>query len=223
MSDDGLAEVARLRQALYRFCAGALLPPDPGRVDDLRAAARLIDREEVDAFAFAPAWHSVNAELARLPPVEALAAEHVRLFQATPGRALCPPVESFYLGSARHAGAATTARSVEAAYRRHGLRFAPGQAHLADEAAPQLELLAHLCGLEAAAREREHETVAANAVAEQLVFLDGHLARWFPAFAGRVRAAAPEGFYRAVVELADAFVGHDQELAAGLAASGLPA
>ncbi len=223
MNDHRLAEVARLRQAFYRFCAGALLPPDPGRVGDLRAAARLIDQEDVDAFAFAPAWHAVRAELERLPPAEELAAEHVRLFQATMGRALCPPVESFYLSSARQAGAATTAASVEAAYRRHGLRFAPGQAHLADEAAPQLELLAHLCGLEAGAREREHEAVAAGAVAAQLAFLDGHLTRWLPAFAARVRAASAAGFYRAVADLADAFVGHDRELTAGLAASGLPA
>ncbi len=223
MSDYELADVARLRQALYRFCAGALLPPSPIRVDALRAAAKLIDEQDVDAFAFASAWHALRAELDRLPGPEALAVEHVRLFTATSGRALCPPVESFYLGSARHAAAATSASSVEAAYRRQGLRFTAGQAYAADEAAPQLELLAHLCALEAGAREREHEGVAANAVDEQLAFLEGHLARWFPAFAARVRAATAAGFYRAVVELADVFVAHDRELAAGLAADRLPA
>ncbi len=215
--------MARLRQGLYRFCAGALLPPSPARVAALRAAAQLIDEQDVDAFAFAPAWRGLRATLETLPHAEALAAEHVRLFQATSGRALCPPVESFYLGSARHAAAATSAMSVEAAYRRHGLRFAPGQAYLADEAAPQLELLAHLCGVEAAARERGDAAAAARTAAEQLAFLDGHLARWFPIFAAGVRAATKHGFYRALVELADAFVGHDRELAAGLAAERLPA
>lgn len=223
MSGHELADMARLRQGLYRFCAGALLPPSPARVAALRAAAQLIDEQDVDAFAFAPAWHAVRAEVDRLHAPEAIAAEHVRLFAATSGRALCPPVESFYLGSARHAAAATSAASVEAAYRRQGLRFAPGQAYVADEAAPQLELLAHLCAMEAGARERDRDEAAANAVAEQLAFLEGHLARWFPAFAARVRAATANGFYRAVVELAEVFVGHDRELAAGLAADRLPA
>lgn len=219
MTGAELADTARLRQGLYRFCAGALLPPDQGRVAALRAAATLIDADEVEAFAFGPAWRAVRTEVARLPDIAALAAEHVRLFQATSGGALCPPVESFYLGSARQGAAATTAAGVEAAYRRHGLRFAPGRAHLADEAAPQLELLAHLCGVEAGARERGHEQIAANTIAEQLAFLDTHLARWLPAFAARVRAAAAPGFYRAVVELAEVFVGHDRELVAGLVAA----
>ncbi len=222
MNDRDLADVARLRQALYRFCAGALLPPDRARMQAVRGAAGVIDAHDVDAFAFAPAWHAVRTELRRLPTLEVLAGEYVRLFRSASGRALCPPVESFYLGSSRHAGAATTALIVEADYRRHGLRFAPGQAHAADEAAPQLELLAHMCGAEATAREQDDHSRAAAVVAEEAAFLDGHLARWFPSFAARVRQAAPPGFYATLVAFAEAFIGHDRELAAKLAAERRP-
>lgn len=222
MTGAELADTARLRQGLYRFCAGALLPPDQGRVAALRAAATLIDADEVEAFAFGPAWRAVRTEVARLPDIAALAAEHVRLFQATSGGALCPPVESFYLGEARQAAVATTAVDLEAIYRRHGLRFTAGQAHLPDEAAPQLELMAYLCGSEASARERGDAAAAALAVGAQAAFLEGHLARWFPRFADRVRSVGCSAFYRAVVEAGAAFIGHDRELAALLGREAVP-
>lgn len=50
------AEIARLRQGLYRFFSLALVPPEPGALDQLAAAADLLDSLDPSRYAFWPDW-----------------------------------------------------------------------------------------------------------------------------------------------------------------------
>ncbi len=81
-------------------------------------------------------------------------------------------------------------------------------------------MMAHLCAAEAEAVEHGDDRRARQAAADQEAFLASHLGRWFPLFAASVAARAPDGFYRALVAAAAAFVDHDRDLIAALAVGG---
>lgn len=209
--------LTRLRQGLYRFFAGAMLPPDRDRIDALLAAGDLLSRSGVDAFAFAPAWWPVRAELERLPGHQELAATHVRLFAAGTDGALCPPSESFYLSEPRQGGPALVLADLECDFARNGVAVATGAGMTADQVSPQLELMAVLCERQAEGTEAGDPDAVADAIARQQQFLDNHLGRWIPRFAARTRRLAGGGLYGAVVAAIAAFVDHDRELVHALA------
>ncbi|MDH3753703.1 MAG: molecular chaperone TorD family protein [Acidimicrobiia bacterium] len=205
------AELARLRQALYRFFAGAMLPLDQRRLDEMVAAAELLSRSGIDAFAFAPAWWEVRAELRGPHVLDDLAAMQVRLFEAGTDGALCPPTESFYLASARQGGPALVLADLERDFRRSGIEVVR-QGLAADQITPQLELMAVLCRDEAEGRDCGQLDRVANSIDAQRGFLERHLCRWIPPFAARTSQFAPPGLYRAVVAAIAAFIDHDREL-----------
>lgn len=207
-------ELARLRQGMYRFFASALLPPDDERLTQLNGAVSFLEEWGIEAFAFAPAWRSMRDALDDAPPVEDLEAEYIRLFEAGVDGVLCPPTESFYLTSIRQGGAATTAATLEREYARIGVVLAEQGKHSADEASPQLELMAYLCGAEAVAREAGAWDEARGFIEEEAAFLEEHLSLWFGDFAERVAARAPRSFYGALTAAAGVFIAHDQELTA---------
>lgn len=206
------AELAHLRQGLYRFFAGAMLPPDADRVDEMVAAASLLARSGIDAFAFAPAWWEVQSELEGLHSLDDLAATHVRLFEAGTDGALCPPTESFYVSSPRQGGPARVLADLDREFRRRGMAVAPDRGLTADHLVPQLELMALLCSREADGREAGQLATVANSIDEQRGFLERHLCRWIPPFAARTATLAPSGLYGVLVAAILAFVDHDREL-----------
>lgn len=212
--DRDTGDLARLRQGLYRFFAVALAPPEPARIDRLGSAADLLEDLGVDTLAFAQPWREMRGALATLPPFEELAVQYVSLFE-TAGiqrEALCPPVESYYVASARAGGPALVTADLEREYRRLGIKLADGLGHGLDHISPQLELMALLCAEEATAGESgDLESVAAWNQ-EQQKFADDHLSRWVPRFTARIRENAPLGFYRALVLTLEAFLDHDREL-----------
>ena len=75
-----------------------------------------------------------------------------------------------------------------------------------------MEFVAVLCGREAQAWEARSRARAVVSLRQQERFLDSHLARWFPDFAERVRAADADGMYAALCEGAQAFIGYDVDL-----------
>jgi len=206
------AELAHLRQGLYRFFAGALLPPDQNRLDEMVAASGLLGRAGIDSFAFAPAWWAVDAELRGPLALRDLAATHVRLFEAGTDGALCPPTESFYVASGRQGGPAFVQAELERDFRRSGAEVATPGGLTADHITPQLELMALLCHREAEGREAGKLASVAESIDEQRHFLERHLCRWTPPFAARAAQMAPPGLYRAVIAAMAAFVDHDREL-----------
>ena len=206
------AELAHLRQGLYRFFAGAMLPPDQERVDEMVAAAGLLGRVGIDAFAFASTWWQVHAELQSLQRLDELAATHVRLFEAGTDGALCPPIESYYVASPGQGGPAFVIAEVERDFLRNGSAVVHRAGLSAEHLSPQLELMALLAGREAEGREAGNIVVVSDAIDEQRGFLERHLCRWIPPFATRTTQFAPPGLYRALTAAIATFVDHDREL-----------
>jgi TorA maturation chaperone TorD len=210
------AEMAQLRQGLYRFFGGGLLVPDRHRFEAILDAAGVLDGAGIEDFAFALPWRRFTDTLDTLPPLEDLDAEYIRLFVSGAGGGACPAVESEY--TARPGpGAALVAVELEAEYATLGLELAGSMAATADHAATELEAMAVLCHREAHAWEEDALAAVVEVLRAEWSFLHQHLGRWLPLFAHRLRDHAPAGFYPALVDAADAFVQHDRELVASLA------
>ncbi len=207
----GRLEATRLRQALYRFFGALLLPPTAERLAWLRqAAGELLKLEGL--WGEQPYASALRPLLGRVAGLEGGMAGELerafnRLFEVNP---LAPPYESVHLDRDGE-GRGALAAEVQVAYARSGLQTNPAVNELPDHVAVELEFLSYLCGCEADALEGRDLTAAAHGRREQRVFMDEHLARWFPAFARAVVERAEGGFYPAVVGAAFAFL--KQELA----------
>jgi len=205
------ASIAATRQALYRMFGRALLPPEAGLTDTLRAAAEFLETQDLTHFTFYPQWLSFRSALVDSPDDAELATTYVRLFASGVDGALCPPTESWYKTDARVGGVAVLVAAIEAEYRALGLAVV-GTAEPPDHAATQLEALSALCGREATAWRIDQHPDAAAALERQDRFLRAHLATWFGDFAVRVRDADRDGWYRSVTEAANAFVTQEVDL-----------
>ena len=67
------AAIAATRQGLYRTFGRALLPPDPGLTETLRAAAEYLEEQDLTRFAFYPQWLAFRGALIEVPSDEELA------------------------------------------------------------------------------------------------------------------------------------------------------
>lgn len=205
------AAIAATRQGLYRTFGRALLPPESGVVETLAAAVDYLETRDLTRFAFYPYWLSFRSALAEAPAVDELAVTYVRLFASGVDGALCPPTESWYKTQARFGGTAELVAALEADYRVLGLAVV-GTAEPPDHASTQLEAMSALCAREAQAWQTQQDPAAADALGYQDRFLRAHLATWFGDFAARVRIVDPDGWYRTVIEAADAFVIQEVDL-----------
>jgi TorA maturation chaperone TorD len=210
-SPNGWRDLAELRQGLYRFLGGSLLPPDAERLEAMGAAADLLGELGIDDFAFAGAWHRVEEALDLPGAPEAVAADYVRLFLAGPDGPLCPPTESHHVREGG-CGAGDIIVELQREYASIGLEVAPAAHLTADHLTTELEAMASLCHQEAHAWEEGAPAEAVSTLRREWSFLDRHLARWVPRFASRAAAAGGGGLYPAIAGAADAFVRHDHEL-----------
>lgn len=215
-----LADLALLRQEVYRALALVLLPPEPGRRDKLIALVREIQAAEPTLATFAffvPLRRMLDA--ARDAPAAAVAAEHARLFgHGVPDGARCPPYEARYLGGARPDEAAGfVIAQLEHVHRRFGLRVAPSGTRRPDHVAVELEVMAFLCAHEGAAWMRASLDDGIHLLGEEHAFLQLHLGAWAGPFAADLRASARDPLFTATADALDAFVRHDRDLIATLA------
>jgi TorA maturation chaperone TorD len=185
-----------------------LPPEEQGRADvygllaslllgvDRRVTARLRDCGAclADDGGFAQAWTRLVSAAATRSDA-AIEAEHRRLFHAA-GTPRINPYASFYLAGALMEKPLAALRSH---LRRLGLGRTPGATELED----------HLGGL---CQSMRLLVVRQQDLAEQQAFFERHLQGWYARCLGDIRAAAPEGFYRAVADFAQAFL--DLEAAA---------
>ena len=210
--------LARLRQGLYRFFAASLLYPDAERLALLIEASRLLDAEDLHAFAFYGPWRRLRGALEDLldRAEVGLEEEYVRLLLVSGDGALCPPHEAFYLAPPGPAIGLVLAE-LEQEYARIGVSPSGELRSFPDHAAVELEAMAFLCDGEARARENKGPGEVDGALADQRAFLGQHLGRWFPIFTGRVMKLSAGSFYAAVVGAADAYVRHDLDLLSLLA------
>ena len=202
------ADTARLRQGLYRFFGGALLPPEGDRVESLLAAAAYLDDLGIEAFAFAGPWNAMLDAFEALPSSDELSTEYIRLFASGMDGELCPPTESFYRSAADGGGMATAVALVQRDYAEMGLSVV-GTSQPPDHGTSQLEAMAGLCGRELAAWTAEKPDRVLLLLDAEQSFLRRHLAAWFPAFHARVEQSSRLPLYAATVGATHAFLVHE--------------
>lgn len=214
-SEHLLARVATDRASVWAVLSVAFYLPDEQLVWDLRED-RVASKIEAavywlgpDAAPYAPAlaeFHAIAQSFRATPIDEALRSlrvEHARLFTG-PGRPDVAPFETAYVdsesgGSNRLYGPSTAA--VARWYRDFGLERASDHGDLPDFVATEFEFLYALAQREATARLDGREEDARTLRRETDRFLREHPARWIPAFAAAVRAAAPHPVYAAYADL----------------------
>ena len=204
------SDLAELRQGLYRFFAGALLPPDAERVELLAAATLTLASSELDQFAFAPAWRAAADVFCFPPPLEDLDAGYAALFVSESGSGTCPPLESYY--GAAPGRAPLVDGELRREYAQLGLGVRPDLTVPSDHVSVQLEVMSSLCHGEAHAWIDGLDRDAIVALRKQWRFLDRHLARWVPVWAEHVERATSGGPWRAIVEATRVYVQHDVDL-----------
>jgi len=120
-----------------------------------------------------------------------------------------PPYGSFYLDG-RALGASTTAAL--AAYREGSFDPHAGIDGFPDHVSQECAFMQRLAQAEGNAWLGRESTQAVLWQRRQQDFLSAHLARWLPAFAERVRAAAGHSFYCELATFAATFAGSDLAL-----------
>ena len=208
-----LAELAPLRQALYRVFGALFLYPTPQeRTRRLCAAARELTRETQVWAAYGDCG-SLPRMLENLLAVFEQADVHTeeeynRLFQVKPA---APPYESFYLDREGQARAWIT-RQLEHEYAQAGLALSPSLNDLPDHIAVELEFMSFLCGEEERSWQANDEDAAANMQTVQRTFMDQHLGQWFPQFARRTIDAGPKELYNGLINTSYVFLRRELDL-----------
>ncbi len=214
-----LADLAEMRRASYRFLAELFLYPGGDRLTSAVRFAREMNRAGMPlrAFAFFGRWRHVLEALAALRPaqVPALQREFLGLFTLGAEDA-CFPYESSYVGR-EGLDTGRVAAEVQRAYTSAGL-ILDARGELPDHVSVELDFMSFLCAMEVPAWRRNPPRGAAEWLDREEGFLQDHLLRWLPAFAGRVEGKAPESFYRRLADAAHAFAAHDADLVVTLRA-----
>jgi len=201
---------ARLRQGLYRFFGGALLPPDVDRFELLTDAAALLDDRDIDRFAFSLSWRRLLSHFPIDISGSGVDVDFVRLFASGRSGALAPSTESYYRVPAKGGGIAEFVGELQREYRSMGIASV-GLGEAPDHVATQMEVMAYLCNLEAESWADAQLRLADEMLALQHRFLTQHLGVWIPQFRGRVHDAPPSRFYIDLVDAVHAFVVHDAD------------
>jgi TorA maturation chaperone TorD len=204
------ADVAKLRQGLYRFLGEALLPPSAETFEMLAGAVVVLNDRDIDVFAFSPDWR----KLGRHFPVDitgsGLDVGYVRLFASGISHALSPPTESYYRVSAKGGGIAEFVGDLQRNYRGMGIESS-GLDEPPDHISTELEVMAYLCDREANLWADDQVRLVGDVLDQENRFLRRHLTVWIPAFRERVHAADPPSFYRDLVDMVHSFLVHDRD------------
>lgn len=136
-----------------------------------------------------------------------LRAEHVRLFGHSI-RGSCPPYELEY-GRGEIVQQTAELADIAGFYSAFGMQLAESAFERADHVAVECEFLSVLCAKEAWGRQQDDRDLVETCCDAQRLFLRDHLAKWLPAFVGRVEAADAGGLYGRFATLASAFI-HDE-------------
>jgi TorA maturation chaperone TorD len=209
------AELARLRQGLYRYFAGALAPPEPAHLADLRAASEYLAAMDLASYGFFREWETFATCLAGDGFGPELSTEYVRLFASGTRGVLCPPVESHYRAEGRREAVATILGAIEQDYRELGITVT-GTRDPSDHVVTQLEIMSMLCARESSCWADTLVREAEQLLDTETTFLRRHLAAWVPEWRNLVLASDASEFYRTLVDALHAFIVHDRDLAPGL-------
>ena len=181
-----------LRQALYRFCAGALLYPEQGRMAVLKeGGAHLLEHLDGEwpgpeirdrLLRILGRFQGINGDLTELEGA------WIRIFGVS-RTVFCYPYEGAMV-EPQLVGILQAGLQQE--YAEAGLTALPDETP--DHVSVELEFMSFLCGLEGEAMKRGREAVRERIVQRQHRFLDEHLCKWLPGLAERVDKAGDELF-----------------------------
>ncbi len=176
-----------LRQALHRFCAAALLYPEPERIETLKQGAVWLKENLDDSWPGPELRQRLEAIIGWLGglngDLSAVQGEWVRLFGVS-RTAFCFPYEGANV-EPQYAGALQA--SLQQEYAEAGLVVSPDD--LPDHVGVQLEFMSFLCGLEGEAIRLARDDVRERITARQHRFLTEHLCKWLPGLTQRVQQA----------------------------------
>lgn len=205
-SAPSLRDLAREREAAYRFLGTLFLPPTPAVVAALPGAARALRRtgRALPRLAVWRPWVRL-LDAAATATLEDLLADDRRRFAPRAGRS--PLCESAWRPPA---DVPAVIAALEREYAAVGFAPAPACAEPPDHAAVELEFLGLLCDREAEAWARHDHEAAVDALARQARFLEEHLVRWFGDLGRPVAAHDGAGLVALATEAAWAFIAHDR-------------
>lgn len=209
------ARLARLRQLAYILLSLLICYPDERRRRAIAMTTAILRESSIEMlrFAFFPQWQRLLDAIADMdccPPL-GLEEEHIRIFMHNAERAPCLPYESVYVDPEGWTAGWVVAQ-VEEEYAAAGLSLSPSAKERPDHGAVELQFMGFLCEQEACAWDAGDRQEAARALRRQAGFLDRHLLRWFPEWAGQVIVLSDGGTYSLVGEAAHSFVSHDRDL-----------
>ncbi len=212
-----LRDLARLRQAAYRFLGGVLLYPDAEWIATFpRVAEALLEESRPFAlFPFWAQWKRLLGSLQGLDEADRGSVEnmYVSNFLVNSEGMPCLPYESAYLP---REAAGWTLAELEREYAEAGFSVAPSPVGSPDHAAAELEFMSLLCGGESRAWKRRSLGDGVSHLNREASFLDRHLGRWFPEFARRTAEMDGGGLYVVATDATRAFIAHDLGLVTAL-------
>jgi TorA maturation chaperone TorD len=153
------------------------------------------DPDVIDALAELQEWSNENRAGLSVERFEAMRIDYTRLFIG-PGTVLTPPWESVFFSKERLTFQESTLH-VREWYRRFGLEMKKLHSEPDDHIGLELEFLAHLSKLGAAASQ-ETGKPPGELLDAQRAFLTEHVMTWAPVWCGQVRGQAKTAFYRGI-------------------------
>jgi TorA maturation chaperone TorD len=141
----------------------------------------------------------------KIDELESLAIDFSRLFLG-PYKLLAAPYGSVYLEDGRCVMGESTVE-VRNWYRKEGLDVVLKE--VPDHIAVELEFMYFLIFKETEAIRNSDPEGVANYLKKQMSFLQDHLGRWVPEFAGNVEANAQTQFYKNLARLTRSFIKED--------------
>lgn len=194
------ADSAIARATLARFIAELVAEPDarwlarladPEAISELRLAAATLC---IDPRTLESIWH-------QLQRADRITDEHGHLCGHTV-RSSCPPYELEY-GSGEVFQQSQALADIGGFYRAFGMQLSGSLAERPDHIVPEWEFLSLLALKEARAIVAGHIDSASCCRDAQRSFLKDHAAAWMFGWFNRVRNERPDGFFSAVVNVAE--------------------
>ncbi|RMF72687.1 MAG: hypothetical protein D6744_16560 [Planctomycetota bacterium] len=214
---DDLRALGAARRTLYSFLRSAFAEPPKGeQIEWLRNDAWR------DVLGGSDAPESLAAFQSQPAPAEQAAdylgdarQEFMSLFKV-PGAQYVTPYESVFRDTreidGRKVGGLLMGQSaidVQKWYRLAAIEISDAYKDLPDHICLEMDYMAHLCGKEIEFAARGDEKKLTRAWEMQRDFLAGHLARWIDALRDKIHAKTRHAYFRAVADLAAAFVHRD--------------
>jgi TorA maturation chaperone TorD len=179
------------RMATFRWLSICYFVPDTGMPDTLDDLQGHLANTSASA---AKCVRRMRQEIENDRNCEALKVDFARLFVG-PYKLLAAPYGSVYLDSGRTMMGDSTL-DVKNRYREAGLNTATNFKEAPDHITAELEFMYYLIFKEIEAFSNSDIETAIGCIQKQRSFLEDHLMRWVPQFAGNIREHAETAFYQ---------------------------